>query len=411
MRILHTSDWHLGHELHGFDRAFEHERFLEWLLEQLSTQNADVLLVAGDVYDTANPPTHAQERFYRFLSRALDACQTLQIIVVGGNHDSAARVELPRPLLDKTRVRLIGGMPRRDGAIDPAGTLIPLRNGDGEWVASCAAVPYLRPGDLPVASSQGAGLRARYAEIIATAHAHAAGRPLVVTGHLHLSGCAVSELSERRIVVGGEEAVAADLFDKRVAYVALGHLHRPQLVPGPTVIRYSGSPFPMSVAERDYEHSVVLCDIAADGTVTTRCLTIPRPVAFVRVPPIGSLSLPEVEEQLQGLPDDILEPERPFLEVAVEVDGSEPDLRQRIEAALAGKPYRLTRILRSTCGAGGVLADRAAAAELDELDPAAVFDELHRTTFGSDASNELKRAFASLLVEVQAGADSEEVQA
>ena len=411
MRIIHTSDWHLGHELHGYDRGHEHDQFLVWLEQNLAALAADVLLVTGDVYDTANPPTQAQERFYRFLSRALDVSSTLQIIVIGGNHDSAARIELPRPLLDERRVRLVGGMPRTNGAPDPEALLIPLTNAAGDWTATCAAVPYLRPGDLPSAPTAIEGLRARYAEVLQAAKTHAGGRPIVVTGHLHLSGCSVSEMSERRIVVGGEEAVASDLFDDSVAYVALGHLHRPQLVSGPTTIRYAGSPFPMSVTERDYEHSIVVCDIAADATAAVTCVPIPRPVDFVRVPAFGSAALVDVESQLQALSDELEGAHKPFLEVAVEVEGSEPDLRQRIEAALAGKPYRLTRISRSTKGSGSVLADAAAHAELEELDPGVVFDELHRSAFGEAAPDELRQAFAELLIGVQAEAEGEGVAA
>ena len=124
MRVIHTSDWHLGQELHGFDRGVEHDAFLDWLASQLIKLDADALIVTGDVYDTVNPPIPAHQRLYQFLRLALAESPSLQIVLIGGNHDSAARLELPKHLLDANRIHLIGGMPRHDGQAIPARTLI-----------------------------------------------------------------------------------------------------------------------------------------------------------------------------------------------------------------------------------------------------------------------------------------------
>lgn len=144
MRVIHTSDWHLGQELHGFDRGVEQDTFLDWLAGQLITLDADALIVTGDVYDTVNPAVQAQQRLYQFLRRALAETPSLQIVLIGGNHDSAARLELPKHLLDANRIYLIGGMPRHDGRTMSARTLIELRDKTGTPCAVCAAVPYLR---------------------------------------------------------------------------------------------------------------------------------------------------------------------------------------------------------------------------------------------------------------------------
>src|SRR3989338_5150952 len=153
MRVIHTSDWHLGQELHGFDRSAEHDTFLDWLASQLNKLDADALIVTGDIYDTVNPPIPAQQRLYQLLRRALTENPSLQIVLIGGNHDSAARLELPKHLLDADRIHVIGGMPRHDGQAIPARTLIELRDKTGTPCAVCAAVPYLRPGDLPTVSA------------------------------------------------------------------------------------------------------------------------------------------------------------------------------------------------------------------------------------------------------------------
>jgi len=401
MRIIHTSDWHLGQELHGFDRGVEHDVFLDWLAGQLIKLDADALIITGDVYDTINSPIPAQQRLYQFLRRALAESPCIQIVLIGGNHDSAARLELPKHLLDENRVYLIGGMPRHDGRAIPARTLIELRDKTGTPCAVCAAVPYLRPGDLPTVGTGESPLKALYCEVIEAANAVRGGLPLIVTGHLHMSGGAVSELSERRIVIGGEEAVASDIFPRGVAYVALGHLHKPQSISGQTVIRYAGSPFPMSVAEKVYQHSIVIIDFDETGVIKTDLVQTPRPVAFYRVPASGEASLDIVEDELRGLDiDDPGEHRRPFLEVAVRLDGADPELRQRIEAALEGKPVRLTRIVRQTEGQEGALADAIGEdTGLDELQPEHVFARRHTEEYGVEPSDALKRAFAEVLVE------------
>src|SRR5262245_13971972 len=235
MRIIHTSDWHLGHELHGFDRGIEHDEFLDWLVGQLTELDADALIVTGDVYDTVNPPIPAQQRLYQFVKRVLTASPNLQIVLIGGNHDSGARLELPKHLLDSDRVHLVGSMPRYEGRPVASRTLIQLRDKNGNPGAVCAAVPYLRPGDLPTVGNGDSALRTLYREVIKLAEAMRGHVPLIVTGHLHMSGGKISELSERRIVIGGEEAVSSDIFPASVTYAALGHLHKPQFVSGQTV--------------------------------------------------------------------------------------------------------------------------------------------------------------------------------
>lgn len=409
MRVIHTSDWHLGQEFYGFDRGVEHDAFLNWLAGQLTDLGADALIVTGDVYDTVNPPIPAQQRLYQFVSRTLTESPLLQIVFIGGNHDSAARLELPKYLLDADRVHLIGGMPRYDGQPIVERTLIKLRDETGTPRMICAAVPYLRPGDLPIVGSGESPLKTLYREVIKAANILHGDLPLIVTDHLHLIGGAVSELSERRIIIGGEEAVSADIFPASVAYVALGHLHKPQSISGQTVIRYAGSPFPMSVTERDYQHSIVVIDIDKMKGVKTDLVRTPRPVAFHRVPAVGAAPLDIVEDELCRLEfDDPGEHRRPFLEVAVQLDGPEPELRRRIDAALKGKPVRLTRIVPQTQGQGGTLADAVErGTTLEELEPAHVFARRYREHYGGEPPEDLKQASNEVLTSILSPGDDQ----
>ncbi len=396
-RVLHTSDWHIGHELFGHGRDAEHDVFLDWLLDRLRIEDADLLLVTGDIYDVANPPIAAMARLYRFLREATTQCPALTIAIIGGNHDSAARINLPSSLLGPSRVHLIGSLPRRDGATDCERLLIPLPGRDGVAVAWLAAVPYCRPGDLG-----GLGLPGLYAEVL-NAGAEAAGHlPLILTGHLHVSGGDVSEQSERRITVGGEEAEAASLFDGRAAYIALGHLHRPQLIHGETPIRYAGSPFPLSAAERLYRHSVSIVDLGPDGAAI-REEPIPRPAAFIAVPADGPLPLSDVEAAIAALELDADLPRglQPFLEVSVLVDGPEPHLQTKILSALSGKPARLTRIVRVQAREASGRGIEGRQSDLTELKPEAVFAELFEREHGGKPPADLMQAFLTLMIDAQ----------
>lgn len=405
MRITHSSDWHIGQELHGHSRAYEHECFFAWLGDHLAETATDVLLVTGDIYDTANPSVSAQAQLFRFLRRALDRQSGLQILIIAGNHDSGSRVELPGALLGDGRVHLIGSLPRRDGAAVIADVILPLRDSKGEWRATCALVPYLRPGDLP--SAENGGLARLYADIQEEASRSSDGRPVIITGHLHIAGADVSENSERRIVVGGEEAVASALFAEHAAYVALGHLHRPQSIAGPTHIRYAGSPFPMSATERDYEHSVTMVELDDLGSATISVTPIPRSVPFLRIPAVGSANIDEVIASIGRLDDACPNHEtRPYLEIEVALERPEPDLRARIDAAIGDRPVRLTRIIRSSAGSAGVIGDNAdIVAELDDLKPQSVFASLYARRFQGDIPADLATAFEQLIADGQGEID------
>jgi exonuclease SbcD len=396
-RILHTSDWHIGHELFGHARDAEHDVFLEWLLGTLEREEVDLLLVTGDIYDVANPPIAAMARLYRFVRDATRRSPALTIVLIGGNHDSAARIDLPSALLGPGRVHLVGALPRKNGGTDCERVLLPLRGRDGATAAWLAAVPYCRPGDLGPS-----GLPGLYAEVLDAGADLAGDLPLVVTGHLHVSGGDASEQSERRITVGGEEAEAATLFDGRAAYVALGHLHRPQRINADMPIRYAGSPFPLSATERLYRHSVSLVDLTPDGAVV-REEGIPRPAPFIAVPAGGPLPLAEVEAAIAALDLGAEAPRglQPFVEVSVLVDGPEPHLQSRILAALNGVPARLTRIVRVPVAQSTGRGIEKRKADLAELKPESVFAELFEREHGSSPPEDLMKAFLTLMIDAQ----------
>ncbi len=402
MRLIHTADWHLGHTLREQSRAEEHAAFLGWLLDQLEAEGADALLVAGDVFHSANPPTHALRAWYGFLAEARQRMPALDIVVIGGNHDSAPRLDAPGALLDELGVQVVGAPPRDARGLLHEDLLHPITR-EGEVCAWVLAVPFLRPADLPRGLDAEEGVRAVYATALARAREQATPEQAIVAmGHCHLESGALSERSERRIY-GRDSGLPEDVLPE-VAYVALGHLHLPQaLAPH---VHYCGSPIPLSLAEAGYAHQVLCVDFEGPALVAVRPVQVPRATRMLRLPEEGPLPLEQVLEILDALAE--LDPDtppwrRPFLEVSVAVDGPEPTLRSAVEKALEGKAARLVRLNVARTEAGEALADGLEGADLLDLDPAEVFQRRWSREHPGAPPIELRRAFDALLAAVEAG--------
>ncbi|RKR02448.1 exodeoxyribonuclease I subunit D [Kushneria sinocarnis] len=356
MKLIHTADWHLGQQLHNQSREYEHRRFLDWLLETLSERRPDALLIAGDIFDVVNPSLTAQSLLYDFLVRAHEALPRLTIVMIAGNHDSGARIELPAPLLTRLRTHAIGRLHWfDDNTPDSDRLLIPLEDAEGHTAAHCLAIPFLRPSEIsaraPVTDDSAVtesghayidGISRIHRELIATAENELQpNQALVVMSHAHMHGATVSEHSERPIVIGGEESLPISLFGETPSYVALGHLHRPQQIGGEH-IRYAGSPIPLDFSERHYPHQVVEITLSGPRLVERRSLPIPH---FVELRRVGPAPLEEVLTALEAM-----EPaaehaahreQWPWLEVRVRLEAPCVDLRARIERALSTRAARL----------------------------------------------------------------------
>ncbi|HKS12280.1 MAG TPA: exonuclease SbcCD subunit D C-terminal domain-containing protein [Pseudomonas sp.] len=406
MRLFHTSDWHLGQSLHGQERDFEHACFLDWLLGQLHLRQPDALLIAGDVFDTVNPPVKSQERLYDFIVKAHEQQPKLDIVMIAGNHDSGSRIELPAALMRRLRTHALGRVHWLDeGQLDSERLLIPLTNARGKVSAWCLALPFLRPAEVTgplLGDDYLKGIGQVHQQLIAAAlKKRKAGQALIAISHAHMAGGTVSEDSERSLIIGNAEALPAKLFDRDISYVALGHLHKPQRVNREDRIRYSGSPIPLSFAEIGYPHQVL--EIELDGTELTSIepRLVPRAVALQR---FGPAPLAELLVALAGLPEpDLLEdPQRqPWLEVRVRLDEPQPDLRQQLEAALQGKAVRLVRISAEYAGRTGPDDDGIDLVELGQLSPQDLFSRAWEQAYGSAVDEQVLADFALLLQDVQ----------
>ena len=381
MKIIHTSDWHLGARLHDQDRQAEHEAFARWLLELLRREAPDALVVAGDIFDTGAPSNRSQECYYSLLAAICGEALCRMVVVIGGNHDSPSLLDAPAAALEHLRTRVIGAI----DAADLERQVVVVDGADGRPGLVIGAVPYLREGDLrrdqageDDADRQAGlrdGFRRHYEAVANLAQQRArerAGRdlPLLLTGHLYLGGATLSDsTSERAPRVGNLAALPPGLLPA-ADYGALGHLHSPQDLAGAPSWRYSGSPLPMSFGEAGQEKAVVVVEFGPTPGAPPR-------VRLERVPAFQRL------EQVQGSPEAIAERLRELVTagesawVEVQVTAAEGDLGPfwaSLPGLVEGSAVRILahqdcRRYAATPGAR----DDAAVVSLDDLTPADVF--------------------------------------
>lgn len=397
IRVLHTADWHIGQTLRGFARDHEHASAFEALVAIVAEREVDALVVAGDVFDSQNPSGEAQRLFYDLLVRLHRARPSMTIVVTAGNHDAAGRLEAPRPLLDAIGVHIVGNVRRRDGKLDLGRHLVPVSK-DGEIAAHVLAVSYptasCLPGLAAARSRDDAGspivsaVRDLYGDLHAAAWPSLGGLPLIVTGHLHVAGGLESEGAERRILVGGEHAVPPDVFPEGSDYVALGHLHRAQHVGRPSV-RYCGSLIPLSATELPYRHGVSLVTVG-EGPARVEHVTIPRPVAFRRVPESGEATLDDLGDRLAELGVDPACPveNRPFVQIHLARAGLPAGYRAEVDRVSEGYPVRVVdvRVAVPVADSPDLIAGGVPLTRLSERDPEELFRLAFARTHGEAAA-------------------------
>jgi exonuclease SbcD len=345
MKILHTSDWHIGKTLYGRKRYDEFEAFLCWLAETIQQEQIDALLIAGDVFDTNTPSNRAQELYYRFLCRvAASSCR--HVVVIAGNHDSPTFLNAPKELLRALDVHVIGSASERH-----EDEVLVLQNHDGSPELIVCAVPYLRDRDIRVAEVGESiddkerklieGIQKHYLKVCELAEHKrktlAVEIPIIAMGHLFTAGGqTIDGDGVRELYVGSLAHVTSGIFPECIDYLALGHLHVPQLVNGSDVMRYSGSPLPMGFGEAKQEKSICLVEFSG----------IQAQVALLKVPVFKRL------ERISGAWDKIAARlldlsathSDAWLEIVYEGEDVAGDLRERVEALSIGTQMEVLRI-------------------------------------------------------------------
>lgn len=408
MRLLHTSDWHLGQSFMNHSREREHTALIDWLLEQVQVQQVDAVLIAGDIFDTGTPPSYARALYYRLIAELHRL--NVALLLLGGNHDSVSVLGESLPLLQHLQTTVIAST----GSAAQHLVTLPQR-ASGQPGCIVCALPFIRPRDV-LHSQAGqsaqdkqrslqAAIQDTYAQVFAAAQArqaahlqaHGVRLPIVATGHLTTVGASSNE-SVREIYVGALEAFPTTAFPP-ADYIALGHIHKPQKVGGLEHIRYSGSPIALGFDEARQTKEVLLVELGADGLSSVTPL--PTPVCQALVSASGNLaSLPATLRALaaQGTA------EHPaWLEVTVQDDDYLPDLAPRIEAMVQDLPLEVLRVKRQRGTATpGLWAEDAAS--LHELSPREVFARrLAQETLPAELEAALRARYDSLLATLHAG--------
>lgn len=373
MRILHTSDWHLGQHFIGKTRQAEHQAFCTWLIGQVREQAVDALLIAGDVFDTGAPPSYAREQYNRFIVELRET--GCELVVLGGNHDSVAMLGESKTLLAQLGSRVIPGV-----CASMEEQVLVLHQRDGAPGAILCAIPFIRPRDvLQSQAGQSAedkqlslqqAIQAHYQALYALAEARrdelGGDLPIIATGHLTTVGASASD-SVREIYVGSLEAFPTSAFPP-AAYIALGHIHRPQKVGGLEHIRYCGSPIALSFDEAKQQKEVLLVDLDRSGLTTVTALPVPcfQPLLSLR----GTLK--ELEQAIAVAAERGSAGQPVWLEVQVATDDYLSDLQLRVAALCEGLPVEVLRIRRER-GAAAFSLSAQTRETLDELSPDDVF--------------------------------------
>lgn len=345
MRILHTSDWHLGQNFYTKSRAAEHQAFLDWLLQAAVEHQADAIIVAGDIFDTGSPPSYARELYNRFVVK-LQATQC-QLIVLAGNHDSVATLNESRELLACLNTRVIASAQQ-----DPTGQAMILNRRDGTPGAVLCPVPFLRPRDILRSRGGQSGSEKQQQLLEAIAGHYQAcynaacelrgeqALPVIATGHLTTVGVTKSD-AVRDIYIGTLDAFPAHLFPA-ADYIALGHIHRAQKVAGSEHIRYCGSPIALSFDETGKEKSVFLVEFA-DGKlseVTALPVPVSQPLAVVK----GTLE--EIAAALEQWRDAPAEP-KVWLDIEIATEQFLHDMQRQITRLTETLPVEVVLLRRS----------------------------------------------------------------
>lgn len=409
MKFLHTSDWHIGQTFYDFDRYQEHQAFLNWLNKTIADQKIDVLLVAGDIFDTANPSGASITLFYSFLSEITNTYPNLQVVIIAGNHDSAIRLEMPIPLLQNTKVSIIGSVKKReDKSIDYDALTIPLTNNKNEIEVFCLAVPFLRIGDYPKTEEgiyeYNYGVSKFYEEAFENINSKKkAHQAIIAMGHLHATGVETDpEDTAERPIIGGVENINTSSFPSDLKYVALGHIHKPQRLSANDAIRYSGSPIPLSFSEKIYKHQVVIFEINHGNFEQLEIIEIPIHTPLLSIPKQNKV-WEEVLFELENLPNKNDEDKNaPYLEVKVLLDQPIPDLKNRIQEIVQTKNVRLARIdtklpRKDKETKNEVLVNEI---ELHNLQPIQVLNTIYTDKYNEEIPTELNQMFNEIVIEI-----------
>ena len=341
MRILHTSDWHLGQNFYSKSRAAEHDAFLTWLLATAEEHLVDAIIVAGDIFDTGSPPSYARELYNRFVVKLQQT--GCHLVVLAGNHDSVATLNESKDILAWLKTTVVA-------SAGSAPFYLPLR--DGSPGAVFCPVPFLRPRDIMTSQAGLSGQEKQlhllqaitdYYQQQYQAACELRGDsvlPIIASGHLTTVGASKSD-AVRDIYIGTLDAFPAQNFPP-ADYIALGHIHRPQKPGGQEHIRYCGSPIALSFDETGDSKYVNLVTFSAGKLADVTALEVPvtQQLAVIK----GDLEpIRQQLEQWRGSPTDA----PVWLDIEIATEDYLSNMQRKIQALTADLPVEVLLVRRS----------------------------------------------------------------
>lgn len=416
MKILHTSDWHLGVSAEQAPREAEHRRFLDWLIDEINAREIDVLIHAGDTFHYVQPSARCLKLYYEFLARCASETKLRQIVVTGGNHDSPSRLDAPGSVLEALHIHVVGGLLGDKSTWGRC--LCPIRDAAGDVEAVIMAVPYIHESRLGVQTagltqtkirdSMIDGFRSLYATMADLAEEAYPDVPIIATGHLTCFPTGVGEVEGAYHtpihLIEAFGSLPPTIFDPRYAYVALGHVHQKLEIAGPNAW-YPGSPIPTDVTEARSPRYVLTVEVDPDKPRAAAQVT------EVEVPCWRSIF------ELTGPADDIIERVSgleweqelsPYLYLDLHVEAPMPDAMMKLEEQLktfgTGQRPRLVRLKETLVrpDSFGAQAEHVLRYQsLAEMSPAEVFEQMYQLKHGQPPTDEIMTAFQSLLTDEQ----------
>lgn len=399
MKILHTSDWHIGKQLHKYDLSEDLNYFFNWLVNFIKTEKIDVLLVSGDIFDQANPSQAAFKQYYDLLKKLINL--ECKIILTGGNHDSAAVLNAPKELLEAFDISVFGG------AIENSSEMfVEFDKGDEKIVV--AAIPFLKDRDIrkSVAGETYAtkidqikmGLQTYFSTINSHYKENHTDQLFILMAHLYVQGSQLSE-SERDIQIGNQAGIEPLIFEGIPHYVALGHIHKPQVISKTNNIHYCGSPIPLSFSEKEDCKQINVISTENNKIVNVEIVPIPKYRNLITFE--GSLQ--EVQEMLSTYSERTTL--KSLAEVIVNEESESISTRQAFEELINSQPNENIEVVKSRLNfkskIRGATDAFAVGTDVADVTPMQMFEKKLELQSGMENTEELKNAFREILEELK----------
>ncbi|RTE51889.1 exonuclease subunit SbcD [Arenibacter aquaticus] len=399
MKILHTSDWHIGKQLHKYDLSEDLELFFTWLIAYIKSENIDVLLVSGDIFDQANPSQAAYKQYYDLLKNLISL--DCKIILTGGNHDSPTVLNAPAELLKAFDISVTGGATE-----ELTDMFVTVEKNNEKLVV--ATIPFLKDRDIRKSAAGESyatkieqiksGLRTYFSNVNAHYDKNYTEEVFIVMGHLYVQGSELSE-SERDIQIGNQAGVEANMFGETPHYVALGHIHKPQVISQAQNIHYCGSPIPLSFSEKEDRKQINVITIENNSISKLDLVPVPKHRNLVTFE--GSLQ--EVAHNLNAYSEKTTLTS--LAEIIVTEENESLERRQAFEALINSQPNANIEIVKSRLifksmvrGASDAF---AVGTDVADVTPMQMFEKKLELQTNLENTADLKNAFREILEELK----------